>query len=79
MRWTLATDTHHCIHGYGRRELADKDGLTVRLCKRCHTLLHDKGRYDKELQQIAEEAWLKHNNATIPDFINRYGKNYLDF
>lgn len=72
-----ATDTHHCIHGNGRRILADKDGLTVRLCNRCHGLLHDKGNFDKELQRIAEARWMEHYGKSEDDFIERYGKSYL--
>lgn len=72
-----ATDTHHCIHGTANRKLADKDGLTVRLCKRCHTLLHDKGNFDRELQKIAQKRWQEHYGKTEDDFRLRYGKNYL--
>ena len=71
------TEVHHCIHGVANRQLADKDGLTVRLCNQCHRLLHDKGLHDRDLQQIAEQAYINTYNASIPDFIKRYGKNYL--
>lgn len=72
-----ATDVHHVIHGTANRKLADEDGLTVKLCRRCHTLLHDKGNMDKELQKIGQRAWMNHNGASVEDFIKRYGKNYL--
>lgn len=75
-RYVLATETHHCLGG-NKRDLADKDGLTVRLCNRCHRKLHDNSEHFRDLQQIAEKAWLEHNNATIADFIARYGKNFL--
>lgn len=45
---------HHCLHG-PYRWLADKYGLTVHLCVSCHMLLHDKGRYDRELEALAQE------------------------
>lgn len=73
-----ATAEHHCLYGFGRRKLADADGLTVYLCEKCHRLLHDKGFYDNELEQLAERAWLKHYHKTISDFIVRYGKNYIE-
>lgn len=73
---TIATDTHHCI-GAANRKKATKDGLVVRLCRQCHTLLHDKNLHYKDLQQIAEQAYIDHYNASIEDFIQRYGKNYL--
>lgn len=75
-RYVLAHHTHHCLGG-NKRQLADQDGLTVRLCERCHRRLHDKSEHYRDLQQIGEKAWLDHNNASIADFIKRYGKNYL--
>lgn len=72
-----AVHEHHCIHGIANRKLADKDGLTVFLCMSCHSLLHDKKRFDLELKQLAEQVWLEHYNKTIEDWIERYGKNFL--
>lgn len=69
---------HHIIHGTANRKVADREGCFCYLCLDCHTALHDKGLYDRELQQIAEKAWLKHNNKTIEDWIKIFGKNYLD-
>ena len=71
------TDRHHCIHGTGRRNLADEDGLTVYLCQPHHRALHDKGLYDLALQQEAQLAWMEYYNKTAEDWIARYGKNYL--
>lgn len=71
------TEEHHCIHGFANRKLADKDGLTVMLCHTCHRLLHDKGYHDKDLQAIAQIAWIEKNNKSEEDFIARYGKSYL--
>lgn len=39
--------------------------------------LHDKGTCDRELQKIAQRAWMEHNKKCINDFIDRYGKSYL--
>ena len=72
-----AQHEHHCLHGTGRRKLADKDGLTVYLCVCCHNALHDKGLYDLVLQRLAQETWQSHYNKTKEDFIARYGKSYL--
>ena len=73
----LGDSVHHCLHGTANRKLADQDGLTVRLCRRCHMNLHDKGTCDRELQRIAQEKWMEHNGKTADDFIKRYGKSYL--
>lgn len=72
-----ATETHHCLHGTANRKLADKDGLTVKLCHRCHANLHDHGTLDKELQRIAQTRWMEYNSASEDDFIRRYGKSYI--
>ena len=72
-----ADHIHHCMHG-SNRKLADADHLVCGLCEPCHRMLHDLGYHDLDLQQDAERAWLEHNNATIEDWIKRYGKNYLD-
>lgn len=68
--------THHCWHGPNRK-LADWDGLTVLLCPKCHEMVHRDHPTDVNLMMAAEYAWLKRYKKTIPDFIKRYGKNYL--
>ena len=75
---TQGLQVHHCIHGTANRTLADEDGLTVYLCWRCHGRLHDDDkRLDNKLERLAERRYLEHYGKTIPDFIARYGKNYL--
>ena len=73
-----ATETHHCLHGQGRRKLADADGLTVPLCRRCHEHLHSsKGHaMDLRYKQLAETTYLLRGH-TVEEFVERYGKNYL--
>lgn len=70
------SDIHHCISG-SYRHLADQDGLTVKLCRTCHRLLHDKGLHDQELKQIAERSYLEYYNASIEDFRKRYNKSWI--
>ena len=75
---TQGLQVHHCIHGTANRTLADEDGLTVYLWWRCHGRLHDGDkRLDNKLERLAERRYLEHYGKTIPDFIARYGKNYL--
>jgi predicted NBD/HSP70 family sugar kinase len=69
-------ETHHCIHGTGRRRLADEDGLTVSLCAVCHRALHDHGYHDRDLQQVAQKSW-ERVFGTREEFIQRYGRNYI--
>ena len=72
-----ATETHHCIHGTANRKLADKDGLTVRLCSRCHRNLHDHGTLDRELQRLAQVRWMEYFGKSEDEFRKRYGKSYI--
>lgn len=72
-----ASECHHALHGTANRRLADEDGLTVMLCHSCHTNLHDKGNFDRELQRIAQLRWMAYYNKTADDFRKRYGKNYI--
>jgi hypothetical protein len=76
-------ESHHIFYGNRNRNKAEKDGLKVFLCYE-----HHRGTYgihgreghelDTKLKQDAERTWLKHYNKTIDDFIDRYGRNYLD-
>lgn len=72
--------SHHMLKGVAYRWKAEQDGLFVMLCASCHAFLHGKDGHALDLQykQEAERAWLEHYHKTIPDFIARYGKNYLD-
>lgn len=36
-----ATDNHHIFFGTGIREIADKYGFVIPLCKRCHMQVHN--------------------------------------
>ena len=74
---SIATDLHHCWHGTANRKLADRDGLTVMLCRKCHAYLHDKGMFDKELQKAAQKRWMEYFDKSEDDFRKRYGKSVL--
>ncbi len=72
-----AQTVHHVLHGTANRKLADKDGLVVRLCHKCHMNLHDHGSFDRELQRIAQTRWMEYYEKSEDDFRERYGKSYL--
>ena len=66
-----------CSRVRADESLADEDRLTVMLCHRCHTNLHDHGTCDRELQKIAQKTYMEHYHKTGTSifFINRYGKS----
>lgn len=71
---TMNLDLHHCIHGSGRKPLADEDGLFVALCRLHHTRLHDFGEYDGELKALAQRTYVKEHSRE--EFLKRYGRFY---
>ena len=67
--------THHLLHGTANRKQADKYGLTVHLCHRCHMRLHDEGVFDRNLQRIAQKAFeAKYSHE---EWMRIFGKNYI--
>lgn len=67
--------THHCIYG-SNHKLADKYGLTVRLCHKCHTELHmnpNRGS-DSFLKVTAQNCF--ENTYPDLDFMEIFGRNY---
>lgn len=68
---------HHALHGTANRQLAEKDGLWVWLCLRCHMDLHDHGTGDSTLKAHAQRCWMEHYHKTEEDFRKRYGKSFL--
>lgn len=70
----MATDKHHCLHGI-RRKKADEWGLTVNLCRVCHSLLHDKGLNDLFLEQTAQMVFEEKYGHEL--WMQEFGKDYL--
>lgn len=73
---------HHIMFGKNRKK-ADADGLTVYLCYEHHegtNGVHGKNGHslDLKLKKLAEHLWIYYYNKSIDEFIERYGKNYLD-
>lgn len=66
-------EVHHCLHGI-RRKAADKYGLTVHLCRKCHTELHDHGRYDRELEKVAQIVF--EDKYGHEEYMRVFGKDY---
>ena len=75
------TEEHHIFGGRNRKR-ADADGMTVHLCHFCHNEpprgVHFNKKNDTRLKQMGERHWLQHYGKTVEDFIQAYGRNYLD-
>ena len=71
---SLQLERHHCLHG-SRRKKAEKWGLTVYLCPKCHRLLHDTGLNDLFLEQVAQQAFEAKYDHEL--WMKEFGKDYL--
>ena len=67
-------EVHHCLHGPYRKK-ADRYGLTVHLCPKCHRALHDKGTDDRLLEELAQQIFENEYGHDL--FIREFGKNWL--
>ena len=73
----LPLERHHLIHGSGRRQLAEEDGLVLMLCHFCHMDVHNNPKRDRELQAFGQRRWKDKFGGTDDDFRRRYGKSYV--
>lgn len=73
---TQGLECHHCIHGNANRKIADREGLTVNLCHRCHQKVHDTDReMDLVLIKTAQRAYeSKHSRA---EWMALFSHNWL--
>lgn len=67
-------DVHHLIHG-SNRQLADKYGLTVPLCRGCHSRVHDTGWMDERLKRYGQAVFEKDHGRE--EFMKIFGRSYL--
>lgn len=73
---TQGLECHHCIHGNANRKIADREGLTVNLCHRCHQKVHDTDReMDLVLIQYAQRKF--EETHTRQEFRELFGKSWL--
>jgi Zn-finger protein len=72
---------HHVIHGTANRALSDKYGLTVWLCRECHSSLHSSPHprwrdVDNQLEVVAQKKFEDiHGHEK---WMELFRKNYLD-
>ena len=77
-RKAFGTDTHH-IFGAADRWKSEADGLTVRLCRRCHDDVHFSKDKSKDLMDRLHREGQKayEQTHTREEWMIRYGRNYL--
>lgn len=73
---------HYLLFGGGNRELAEKDGLKVPACNKCHNAgrqterIHENIMAEK-LSKMLGQAIYESKIGTREEFRSRYGKSYL--
>lgn len=73
---------HHLLFGNGIRKLAEKDGLKVPCCNRCHNMgniterIHDNIMAER-MSKMLGQAMFELKIGTREEFRRRYGKSYL--
>lgn len=83
-----AEETHHLLFGTSSRRLAEQDGITCRLCRKCHKELHYNGKMSmmsKIIGQLIWERWYltdfgdadEPSRTAREEFRQRYGKSWL--
>lgn len=75
---------HHCLPGYGRRDISDWTGCWCYLCNAHHNMsnnsVHMNKQMDLWLRRRCQAAWEKKQGINDPEhaeFIRLFGVNYL--
>ncbi len=72
-------EPHEPIHGKNR-QLSIEHGLYMYIDREFHTWLHidERGiKLNNHYKTEMQEKWMEHNNKTVEEFIEIFGKNYL--
>lgn len=74
---------HEIFYGTSKnRQYSIEDGLVVFLAPEMHNMsnlgIHFNREADQALKQMAERVWIEHYGRTIQEFVDRYGKNYIE-
>ncbi len=76
---TVGLEKHHCIHGSGWRQRADRWGLTVWLCAYHHRDnkhgVHGDAKLDNWFKQLAQRTFEK--KYSHDKWMSIFGRNYL--
>lgn len=70
-------DKHHLLNGTAYRQKSEEDGLYMYLHHSCHMWLHEHPISLRTFKARAQRFY-EENIGTRQDFIDRYGKSYLE-
>lgn len=69
-------EPHHCCFSRANRQLSDRDGLIIPLCRECHEELH-KGKVSQALSKMLGQIAWEGKYGSREEFRNKYGQSYL--
>lgn len=69
------TEEHHLMNGTADRKMADKYGLTIRLCPAHHRAVHDNIEVRRMLKEVAQKKFEEHYSHE--EWMKVFMKNYL--
>jgi len=73
----VGLDRHHCLEG-AFKKIAEKLGLWVWLCRRCHKTVQGNEDNMQRLREIAQLKAMKHYKWTATQFKGVVGRNFLE-
>ena len=68
-------EKHHCFKGHKCRQIADKEGLWVWLCREHHNKIHHDRDCDLLLMKLAQQKF--EETHTREEFREKFIKSYL--
>ena len=75
-------EKHH-VFGGAYRSKSEKLGMTVHLCHNCHNEppkgVHHNAEMNRQLKARAQRKAMEYYGWSVEDFINMFGKNYLEY
>ena len=74
---------HHHIFGGALRDKSERYGLVIPLChNRCHIFgpmaVHRNAETMQAAHEYGQRKAMKENNWTVEEFIQEFGRNYVD-
>ena len=78
---TIGLHSHHILYGTASRRMSELYGLKVWLCGKHHNMSNEGVHFNKELdlqlKRLAQEYYEANYGCRL-DFIDTFGRNYLD-
>lgn len=75
-RAVVGLDEHHLLEG-AYKKIAEKLGLKIYLCRRCHKAVQENEENMQKLRELGQLKAMKHYKWTADQFRGVTGRNFL--